>query len=1112
MTLVSFVVAGLAMMSDPSPKANELVMQTGHATAVTDVRFFPSGRRFITAGADMTARIWDTDTGFEIATLRGHHTPVDVVEISPDGEVIATGSASKELFLWNKRGELLRRIEAHRGAIRSLSFHPKGELLASGSADGEVRVWRVKDGSLVRKHAFGPFRFEGSEWDENEKVTGVRYTTDGKSLMAGGGPGLIAIWNADTGAMTALLGLRDENNETVLDGPHSFALSRDGKYMVCGFGPFNKDAYVLDLQAMRIVHRLKGSPDGSVDAVAIAPSGEQVLIGLQNGGRAETRVYELKTGKLVRTHSEDARTIHGIAVAPDGRSYVSVGDAVTRNDMASGRILQRSTRAAWPVMALRSLRDGTVVSGSREGVLHYYDPVGLKRSFAQHLPDLSPPFAWSDDGHFVLGSLGNSAFAWVDTRTGKVIHKLQPSERTYVQAVAVSADASEAFVLEGTGKLNAYELVSGTKRWSVAASGSEVAVFPDGKRLAVSMPKGVRVLDVRSGKTLFDVAVPMKHSARALAINADGSQLAIGGGDQVDGGSELFVFDLVGERANNIRSLVGHESAISALAFSPDGTKLASGTGALYNHERFSVMVFDPRAGKLLSKHEGHSYDITGLAFVGQHLWSSSMDSTVRVHRTDKHEGANSAALLSTADEWVVVDNVGHFDGSTNSGRMVAVRVRGRSNDEAYALDQFALVNNRPDLLLSDMGAGTKEMIAHYKAQYDKRLQKLGLSQGSSRVGSGISQALVSIEKSELKQRQLLLAGKITSQVALKSYQIFVNDVPVFANGGEKVSGTTVAFAQELTLTAGRNKIEVSAIDADLAESLRAVRTVVVEGSLPRDLYYVGFGVSMYQKVDVLDFAHQDALDLEQSLKSRGGFGHIYSKTYLNDAVSRESLQAAKNFVAKARPEDVVVVFVAGHGMHETSGAQEYYYLTAASDPADLSGTAAPFSLIEDIVAASPSRSKLLLLDTCESGELDSSVGGSQLLANTRLQSRGVHKKVNASDVPRPAAYVMAQKDRYIYNDLLRRSGAIVFSSSRGGELSYEDKALKNGLFTDALIEGLQGGAADFNRDANVSVNELRRYVYDKVSLSSDGLQHPTVDRDNLFTEISFPVREVRSR
>jgi len=57
---------------------------------------------------------------------------------------------------------------------------------------------------------------------------------------------------------------------------------------------------------------------------------------------------------------------------------------------------------------------------------------------------------------------------------------------------------------------------------------------------------------------------------------------------------------------------------------------------------------------------------------------------------------------------------------------------------------------------------------------------------------------------------------------------------------------------------------------------------------------------------------------------------------------------------------------------------------------------------------------------------------------------RSLKKKETTKKSKRNYLY---EKDRYIYNDLVRRSGAIVFSSCKGGEFSYESDKIKNGFF-----------------------------------------------------------------
>src|SRR5207245_6507781 len=69
--------------------------------------------------------------------------------------------------------------------------------------------------------------------------------------------------------------------------------------------------------------------------------------------------------------------------------------------------------------------------------------------------------------------------------------------------------------------------------------------------------------------------------------------------------------------------------------------------------------------------------------------------------------------------------------------------------------------------------------------------------------------------------------------------------------------------------------------------------------------------------------------------------------------------------------DDTVVVFVSGHGAYDLSREATYYYATHNVDVKDLAGTAASFERIESLLRDIGPRRKLLLVDTCESGEID---------------------------------------------------------------------------------------------------------------------------------------------
>src|ERR1022692_423535 len=60
----------------------------GHGNIVYTAVFSPDGRRIVTASNDNTARVWDAQTGAELAVLKGHEGSVHSAAFSPDGRRI----------------------------------------------------------------------------------------------------------------------------------------------------------------------------------------------------------------------------------------------------------------------------------------------------------------------------------------------------------------------------------------------------------------------------------------------------------------------------------------------------------------------------------------------------------------------------------------------------------------------------------------------------------------------------------------------------------------------------------------------------------------------------------------------------------------------------------------------------------------------------------------------------------------------------------------------------------------------------------------------------------------------------------------------------------------
>jgi WD40 repeat protein len=992
---------------EPGATRPEVLPQTGHAGALQDFALSPDGRLLATVDPH-ACLLWDVSSGRQLRRLTTEDLEeFKFVAFAPDGKHLLTGLWHKAILWEVATGRQVRVLTGITGFIKGIAFAQGGRKALAWAND--LLEWDLVTGQAEQ-------RLKGA--DELVAVSpDGRFGLTGASLNP-----TRTLWDLATGERVSSFATDTLHN--VLRPSLTYCLAPQGTHVT---GHSGNKVYVWEGKSGRLVHTLEGHAD-VIWAAAFSSDGQTLL----TSSPAKTVLWEVGTGKEVRAfpmRDEPLRqprfvTAGGPVFAHDygasagaarlvrmdlktgERKPLSLGRYLTAEGVAfspdGSRLLtgwegwEGSSWAVWDFRAGRLLWSAREPGGRLNGLWFLPDGKGVA-------------------GTFRAGAKDKRALVRIrqDAETG--VRQRDWPVRSMPVSDAVSRDGRR-LVTWSDQVVEVWDIAADkrVRTLPTTAPVTRARLSPDGRLVLTSIAdQTVQVWETDSGK-LRHTLKPILGPIEPLAVSPNGKQALT---TALWTSAHLELWDLEAGRSLGRWQVEKGLTLGGPVIFTPDGRLVILGRsdGAL--------VVWDVAAKRARLTLRGHAGWARSLAVSPDNrlLASTAKDGTVRLW--DLATGDERACLFGLDDgtDWLAVTPDGLFDGSAGGRDKVSFRVGGGLN--VVPVDRFFKDFFRPGLLAALWKGEVLKAAADFGRQRPPTVRIVSPGPGVTVEGDRLT---LEVEVTDA-------GGGVQGPV------LFHNGARTPAPGLAERKGRVVRRRFPVVLIPGENLLEVRAASADGSwESEPARLTVRSEKPVAKpDLYVVAVGVNRYaQEALNLKFAAADARALVAVFRARGQ--RLYRQveadpyTLVDERATKANIRAALAAIAKkARPQDTVVVFLAGHG---TALGQRYYFI-----PHEFRGRAGVSSeedvrrqglsddeLVHDWLCAVPAQKRVLIFDTCHSG---AAVG-----------KRGRDPFGLREQVVR----------------LSRSTGVFLITGAAVGEEAQEVDELGHGVLTYALLAGLR--------------------------------------------------------
>lgn len=1055
----------------------------------------------------------------------GHTTQINAMVVSENEKFLASAGNNKLIKIWDiASGKEFRTITQGDGRVGFLSFKNDSKTLIGISSENELIGWDIISGDkLFETPAQGSLNVSA-------------YFIPGTDLI---------IYIDDSGKLCRYNSL--EKKKTILNETmYCTSLNINAKKGRIYINNHLKELVEVDLATGSILKRIQTNSKSDVTNNLIPPqlsiNGRYLISNLTNNA---IRIIDIDNDKVVFEKNIFKQYIHSLLADPKKSIiYIGVsGVGVVAYDYQKQRIISeipKQDERMFDYNGLAVFPSKSVLLTSNFNLIQFYD---LKsQSFFKKLePRIKSIIDMSydqNDKYLAISRARGTVEVW-DLSQNKVAHEVKG-----MFPCSFSPDGSKLVVMNTSLDFIEYD----TKSWEITGTyqsnsklNSLITFTDDGKYIATGgyMPN-IDIYSTISKKKVHLVKHPM--GINSLDFHPTKPLLAF---SNLMGGLKIVDFKTNEEKFDHTLS----PSTIGGIKFSPDGRHLGLVT---WNKQ---IMLFDANSFKLIKEWRGHSGNINGLDFnqsgdvlmtyatnIGvyeadnsvifwkldgqkivkidahksgvnraffdkktDYVFSASDDGSIMIN-SYKEKKVLATLIATDKKEFIIYTYNNYYMAAKEALSSIAFRI----GENLVPFEQFDINLNRPDIVGKIIGKTPENLLDAYHYLYRKRLRKYNLDEENIKLDFNLPNTVIenAIPLSTEKETVEISIKTWDVKYPIKQINLYVNNTPVYGvegirpkNGENPLSFRYVA---NVVLLDGINKIDISCINSNGTESLYATKQIVKTGETKKaDFYIASIGVSKYKNEAFnLTYPTKDATEIAEALQEGNKhYETVHVKYLLDEQVTVENIRLLTQFFKSCKPGDVVAIFIAGHGLLDENF--DYYFGTYNIDFNHPAVNGLPYSEITKLLDAIKSYKKLLIMDTCHSGELDKEEVKKSV--EVEVESGDIQFRSAGSAISVENAFGeenMRKLSSDLFSDTRKGSGATVISSAGGAEYAIESDEWQNGLFTYNFIRGFKELKADANGDGVVQISEIRKYVNEQVSKMSNSKQRPTAREENIAVDI----------